>query len=614
MSKISAYAALTSPASGDVLPVVDVSDTSMAASGTTKKITIANLAAVDWLNVVTQFGADPTGAADSTTAIQNAINAAAFVSASDASGILGAAQATVYIPGGTYLISSGPLVLTHGHSLRITGAGDGTILKSTANAIIDFDGLNGLTEGSVEIDHLGFDAAGGHVFQNPNLHGQLHLHDLAIRQRSAGFSVFWADDTVTGHSTGLYQAIFRNIRYTLDAGTRSVEAWHIVSNHSDGFTDLTWEHISGPVPSGYTGNDASLDNTQYQWYVTCTGATANHMSNLTWRDCIMSNAFGGIVKAAAQQNLLIEKVSAYNTFDRAITNSSFWLTKDPVNNGPVQGAVIRNCFRTNALGSGSPPPPYDVLLDSACKNVLIENVVTGYSPAVTFINIGGASGVVVVQPGGGGAASVPVISNQAADTVVIGQGAVTDGGGTLGAGASGQRKPADYGLIAWTQDMITAAGSTSVVNGTVYFAQVGVPSSQTLTRLLCYVQAGAVTPASAQCWMAIYDSAGAGLLGGGAVDVSAAANLTGGGLLTATLSAPFTALGNYQVALLFNAATPPKLMNGNNTSGGAVNWGLTTTAILTGKLATGSQTTMPASFAAGGGKNNAPIPFIVGVS
>ena len=307
------------------------------------------------LNAAYAGGADPTGAADSTTAIQAAINAAAYISASDASGILGAAQATVYLPGGTYLISSGPLVLPHGHSIRITGAGDGTILKSSANAIIDFDGLNGLTEGSVEIDHLGFDAAGGHVFQNPNLHGQLHLHDLAIRQRSAGFSVFWADDTATGHSTGLYQAIFRNIRYTLDAGTRSVEAWHLVSGHSDGFTDLTWEHISGPVPSGYTGNDASLDNTQYQWYVTCTGATANHMSNLTWRDCIMSNAFGGIVKAAAQQNLLIEKVSSYNTFDRAITNSSFWLTKDPANNGPVQGAVIRNCFRTNALGSGSHP-------------------------------------------------------------------------------------------------------------------------------------------------------------------------------------------------------------------------------------------------------------------
>lgn len=43
MSKISAYTALTSPAASDVLPVVDVSDTSMAASGTTKKITVGNL-------------------------------------------------------------------------------------------------------------------------------------------------------------------------------------------------------------------------------------------------------------------------------------------------------------------------------------------------------------------------------------------------------------------------------------------------------------------------------------------------------------------------------------------------------------------------------------------
>ena len=126
---------------------------------------------------------------------------------------------------------------------------------------------------------------------------------------------------MTGHSTGLYQAIFRNIRYTLDAGTRSVEAWHIVSNHSDGFTDLTWEHISGPVPTGYTGNDATLDNTQYQWWVTSALNTSSHVSNLTWRNCIMSNPFGGIIKVAAAQSVLIENVSSYNTFDRSMSNS-----------------------------------------------------------------------------------------------------------------------------------------------------------------------------------------------------------------------------------------------------------------------------------------------------
>lgn len=44
-AKISELAALTSPADGDLVPVVDVSDTSMAASGTTKRASVASLVA-----------------------------------------------------------------------------------------------------------------------------------------------------------------------------------------------------------------------------------------------------------------------------------------------------------------------------------------------------------------------------------------------------------------------------------------------------------------------------------------------------------------------------------------------------------------------------------------
>ena len=51
-------------------------------------------APVDWLNVVTMFGADPTGVADSTTAIQNAINA------------VPSNGGVVYLPAGTYKVSS----------------------------------------------------------------------------------------------------------------------------------------------------------------------------------------------------------------------------------------------------------------------------------------------------------------------------------------------------------------------------------------------------------------------------------------------------------------------------------------------------------------------------
>jgi hypothetical protein len=44
-TKVTDLAALTAPAAGDLLPIVDVSDTSMAGSGTDKKITYANLLA-----------------------------------------------------------------------------------------------------------------------------------------------------------------------------------------------------------------------------------------------------------------------------------------------------------------------------------------------------------------------------------------------------------------------------------------------------------------------------------------------------------------------------------------------------------------------------------------
>lgn len=45
MSKITAYGALSSPTANDELPIVDVNDPTMAPSGTTKNITVANLLA-----------------------------------------------------------------------------------------------------------------------------------------------------------------------------------------------------------------------------------------------------------------------------------------------------------------------------------------------------------------------------------------------------------------------------------------------------------------------------------------------------------------------------------------------------------------------------------------
>jgi len=56
---ISALTALTTPASGDLVPVVDVSDTAQAASGSTRKVTIADLLKVVFTSVALQGDISP---------------------------------------------------------------------------------------------------------------------------------------------------------------------------------------------------------------------------------------------------------------------------------------------------------------------------------------------------------------------------------------------------------------------------------------------------------------------------------------------------------------------------------------------------------------------------
>lgn len=77
------------------------------------------------LNVVTTYGADPTGASDSKTAIQNAVNAA---STND----------VVYLPVGVYRINSG-INSSYKDDFTIRGQGtsegDGFVLSRTPNSI-----------------------------------------------------------------------------------------------------------------------------------------------------------------------------------------------------------------------------------------------------------------------------------------------------------------------------------------------------------------------------------------------------------------------------------------------------------------------------------------------
>lgn len=76
--KITSYGADAAPKGDNILIEVDPDDTSMASSGTDKKVTLSALgrAVTGWADLVRDFGADPTGSTSIATALSNACTAA----------------------------------------------------------------------------------------------------------------------------------------------------------------------------------------------------------------------------------------------------------------------------------------------------------------------------------------------------------------------------------------------------------------------------------------------------------------------------------------------------------------------------------------------------------
>ena len=158
MSKITAYGTLTTPQYDDVVPIGDIHDTTMAPSGTTKKITVAGLGGPAWYNVQ-GYGAKGNGTTDDTAAIQAAINGAgsggtAFVPYTSAGFLCGA----LTIPPGVRLLFDTGAYLTAPSSLSAswikataavhngTSVENGTFIATAATvtgvtAVIDFSAV-----------------------------------------------------------------------------------------------------------------------------------------------------------------------------------------------------------------------------------------------------------------------------------------------------------------------------------------------------------------------------------------------------------------------------------------------------------------------------------------
>jgi hypothetical protein len=200
-----------SPAMGAYLPVAGGTMTgplTLAASpasalgAATKQYVDAQAGRVDWVSVVA-YGADPTGAADSSPAFASAI----------------AAGKCVYAPAGTYKLLSGAS-LTEKHVLR--GAGMGVTILSCPTANINVVQVNG-SSGAGEIEYPGVEDLSIAGPSTGTGHG-LHVSWSTTVSRFRNLIVAGAGDSGV-FLANTYNALLENI--------------HSTANGGDGFEGLT---------------------------------------------------------------------------------------------------------------------------------------------------------------------------------------------------------------------------------------------------------------------------------------------------------------------------------------------------------------------------------------
>lgn len=156
---------------------------------------------------------------------------------------------------------------------------------------------------------------------------------------------------------------------------------------------------------------------------------------------------------------------------------------------------------------------------------------------------------------------------------------------------TGTDQPQDHNYIAWTGPLDALTTGTVVTNGTIYLSKVQVRYRVSVSKILWWVSAVAVTPTASQNWVGVYNSSGAQVIA--PVGVDAATTSTGNKetAVTPTVLTP----GNYYIALVFNAATAPTLARGSGLAGNGWNAGLTASTYKYATNGTGA-TVLPASF------------------
>jgi Pectate lyase superfamily protein len=321
----------------------------------------------DWLNAVAGYGADPTGAANSTTAIQNALTAAAT-----------AGGGTVYLSAGTYKISN----ITIDTNVTLCGDGYSTILSAAPGTTGYMIALttpattrqvtvrnlaltsSGVTTGHIQLDNTGWEGgdpydplhrlqniysffAGGDAFHFGTSQRELRVENC-VQYNAAGYGFYVATGCTDSHFTDC------------TSGPSG--------NH--GFYVAGWNNMLVSCKAFWSGYDSGTDT----WSTTCSGFEVrglyNTLAACMAQQCSQHGIEVSASGAAAVTGCECDSNSTAATNGAAINIASSGACTITGNIGTVTGAA--------SAGPGPGQQLYGIQVSGTCTGTVISgNAVTG---------------------------------------------------------------------------------------------------------------------------------------------------------------------------------------------------------------------------------------------
>jgi hypothetical protein len=556
----------------------------------------------DWINVLS-YGADPTGVRDSTAAMTAALTAAPL-------------GGTVYLPTGIYTTSAPlvvpPYVAIQGDpaTSQVPWVHAGSVIKPAAS----------FSAGSYPVPAvilLLSQAAGG--------------YPLASEEQKFRNIMISGEDLPAGvHGIGCYGNVRRvqlrdilisrvtgnGIHQQSDPSGNQPDAWtaiHVFSRYNGGCgyflrsADSNWTKCLS-TNSGAEG--WLINTTSNSLYIGC---RSEHSGTVGYRyQCANNGQASGSVAfvGCSTDQSTTHGIELDGPRGVPVLLSGCYLRRDGANNDAGGGGfagVFANGYPGSVIMTGCAVFPGVDDNGAGTNSPQFGLKMTGS----TYVQVSGCRFH---------AASTPV-SDDGTNTAVVYDGATSFATGLTSTPVStpgvslpsdGTRVPEDYALVAWNMDPSMMMSANSLVRGTIYLCRIKLRRPRRVSRILLGISRPASGTVAGENFVALVDAAGA-IRGASAVG-SLDGKLATAGVVTQPLPAPCNVpAGDYYIAILVNAATPPAVMCGTGPSMACLNLGSAPAQAWWAVNGTAA-TALPASFSLAGNSSAGALPVWAAVS